>query len=64
MFFDLIQFLLFQAMNVAAGIFVNIVDVAFDEELFVLFDDICLDVVLSVKPDGSIGSTRTAAHFQ
>lgn len=51
-------------MNVTAGIFVDIVDVAFDEELFVLLDDICLDVILSVKPDGSIGSTRTAAHFQ
>ena len=59
---DLVEFFLLESLDITAGIFVDFLDVVLGEVLFVFFNDILFDVVVSIESDGSVSDTGSAAH--
>ena len=61
-FIDLIDFFLFESLDVAGGIFVDILDVVFGEGLFVFLNDVLFNVIVTVESDGPVSDAGSAAH--
>ena len=61
---NFVEFLLLEAFDISAGVFVDFFDVVFGKVLFVFFDDILFDVVVSIESDGSVSNTGSAAHIK
>ncbi len=61
---NLDEFFLLEALDISAGVFVNFLDVVFGKVLFIFFDDILFDIILSIESDGSVSDTGSTAHIK
>ena len=52
---DFVELFCFEALNVAAGVLVDFLDVRFGKGLFVPLNDVMLNIIVTVEPDGSVG---------
>jgi hypothetical protein len=59
---DFVDFFLFESLDIAGGIFVDFLDIVFGEGLFVFLNDVLFDMIVTVKSDGSVSDTGSAAH--